>query len=63
MDCRQSGEFAARSHTLTMRLLDEAERQFEETRRLARMPWWVPLAVAALCVAGALFARAWYAAL
>ncbi len=63
MDYRQSGEFAARSHTLTMRLLDEAERQFEETRRLARMPWWVPLAVAALCVAGALFARAWYAAL
>ncbi|MBK1822191.1 hypothetical protein [Burkholderia orbicola] len=44
MDYRQSEEFAARSHTLTMRLLDEAERQFEETRRLARMPWWVPLA-------------------
>lgn len=42
----QSEEFSARSHTLTMQLLDEAGRQFEETRRLARRPWWVPLAIA-----------------
>lgn len=42
----QSEEFSARSHTLTMQLLREAERQFEETRRLARMPWWLPFAVA-----------------
>ncbi|OMR88005.1 hypothetical protein AQ732_09615 [Burkholderia pseudomallei] len=46
MRLRRSEEFAARSHALTMQLLGEAERQFEETRRLARMPWWVPLAVA-----------------
>lgn len=46
MDYHQSGEFAARSRVLTMQLLGEAERQFEETRRLARMPWWVPLTVA-----------------
>lgn len=46
MDCRQSGEFAARSHTLTMQLLGEAERQFAETQRLARLPWWLPFAVA-----------------
>lgn len=63
MRLRRSEEFAARSHALIMQLLGEAERQFEETRRLARMPWWVPLAVAALSVAGALLARAWYAAL
>lgn len=63
MRSRQAEEFAARSDAFTMQLLDEAERQVAETRRLARMPWWVPLAVAALSVAGALLARAWYAAL
>lgn len=46
MRLRRSEEFAARSRALTMQLLGEAKRQFEETRRLARMRWWVPLAVA-----------------
>lgn len=46
MRLRRSEEFAARSRALTMQLLGEAERQFEETRRLARMPWWIPLTVA-----------------
>lgn len=63
MRSRQAEEFAARSDAFTMQLLDEAERQVAETRRLARMPLWLPLAVAALCVAAALLARGWYAAL
>lgn len=46
MRSRQSEEFATRSRALTMQLLGEAERQFEETRQLTRMPWWVPLVVA-----------------
>jgi hypothetical protein len=46
MRSRQAEEFAARSDAFTMQLLGEAERQFAETRRLARMPWWLPLAVA-----------------
>lgn len=45
MDKQQIEEFTARSHALTMALLQETERQFGETQRLARRPWWVPFAI------------------
>ncbi|PRE97836.1 hypothetical protein C6T59_08030 [Burkholderia multivorans] len=60
MDERQSVEFAVRSHALSLQLLDEAARQFEETQRLAKVSWLAPLAVPVLLVISALLAHAWF---
>ncbi|WP_322033198.1 hypothetical protein [Paraburkholderia sp. J76] len=46
MDQRQLDEFTERADALTMKMLGQIERQFEETRQIANRPWWVPVAVA-----------------
>lgn len=63
MDQRQSEEFAARSHALSLQLLDEAARQFAETQRLAKASRLAPLTVSVLLVISALLAHAWFATL
>jgi hypothetical protein len=46
MDQRQIEEFIERSQAFSMRLTEAAERQLDETIRIAERPWWVPFSMA-----------------